>query len=164
MAQDTPEQTPEGRLLSEAVKASGRSARQFAANAGMSDTRWRQIIRGHQPDPKGGLMPVKAPPLTLARMAKAAGVTAEQLKEVGREDAAIVMPTLDADVERQGQMDRAGGDEIELIYASRTMNAEEKLRAIRMVLQLRAQADAEKAPPVKGEASAQQRQDANNGA
>lgn len=141
MARDNPEQTPEGKLIEEAAKASGRSARQLAANAGMSDTRWRQVVRGQQPGPKGDPIAVKAPSLTLARMAQATGVSAEQLEEVGRDDAATALRGLSVSSSGPGGFADAPGDEIDMIYASRSMTAEEKLRAIRKVLHLRAQVE-----------------------
>jgi hypothetical protein len=91
MGPETPRQTPEGRLIEEAVKASGRSVRQLAAKAGLSDTRWRQIMRGHQPGHEGKLIPVRAPTATLARMAYVLGITPGALIDVGREDVAVLM-------------------------------------------------------------------------
>jgi hypothetical protein len=156
----TPAQTPEGRLIEEATKASGRSVRTLAANAGISDTRWRHIVKGWQSTPGGGQAPVRAPAATLARMAYALGLTPEQLDEVGRSDAVPELQRLqregvgvglataagaayDAQI-RTGAADeiRTGAaDEIELIYASKSMSALEKLAAIRMVLQLRAEVE-----------------------
>jgi hypothetical protein len=85
---EVPEQQPEGRLISEALKRSGRSARGAAATAGISDTRWRHIVSGYQPAGAGNYIPVSAPAETLARMAQAVGVTPDQLADAGRGDAA----------------------------------------------------------------------------
>jgi hypothetical protein len=168
MALWTGDQPPEGRLIEEAAKASGRSTRFLAANAHMSDTRWRQIIRGWQPSPEGERA-VHAPPLTLARMAWAVGLDSDALEKVGRADAAgilvdlqrrfphnwqrLPLPETTVD-DNAGLTDtvsaqliptvRPGGpDEIDLIYASQQMSAREKLLRIRQVLELRAQAEAE---------------------
>jgi hypothetical protein len=140
MESNAPPPTREGRLIEDAAKATGRSVRNLAANAGISDTRWRHIVRGWQPTQGGGVAAVRAPALTLARMARAVGVTAEQLAGVERGDAAELLRGLAFEVVPE---DGNGPDEIDLIYSSRTMTAEQKLAAIRKVLKLRAQADAE---------------------
>lgn len=54
----------------------------------MSDARWRHIVNGRQPVSAGQSVPAIAPALTLARMAQVVGVTADQLRDVGRPDAA----------------------------------------------------------------------------
>lgn len=84
---DQPTQPPEGRLIAAALKRSGLSARAAAQRAGISDARWRQIVSGYQ-TVSGTRVPVRAPADTLARMAQVVGVTAEQLADDGREDAA----------------------------------------------------------------------------
>lgn len=153
MAEDDLQQKPEGRLIEAAAKASGLSVRKLAANAGMSDTRWRQIVKGHQPGPGGSPIPVHAPALTLARMAVAVGVTADQLAAAGRSDAGAIVTKIGSDddgfdaviVHTDGRMtlvqhkSQTPGqiDEIDLIYASTTMSAREKLVRIRQVLELR---------------------------
>lgn len=169
MAHETPRQTREGSLIESAARASGRSIRQLAANAGISDTRWRHIVRGWQPAPGGSQSPVNAPASTLARMAHAAGVTPEALAETGRTDAADLLVRMNEDSAGTALGGAAlnvtftavaGGargddpDEIDMIVDS-TMSPERKLRAIRQVLLLRAQAQAEQA-----EARAQARQEA----
>ncbi|MEU0276067.1 hypothetical protein [Streptomyces sp. NPDC006307] len=63
------------------------SARSAASQAGLSDARWRQIVSGYQ-SVSGAYVPVRAPAETLARMAQVVGVSAEELAEAGREDAA----------------------------------------------------------------------------
>jgi hypothetical protein len=148
MADETPGQTPEGRLIEKAAKASGRSIRALAANAGMSDTRWRQVVRGYQQNSSGITIEARATPQTLARMAISAGVTPGELEEAGREDAAEqqrrILNQMATDsvaplpVGAPGQQ----SDEIDMIVAS-NMTAREKLLRIRQVLELRAQADAD---------------------
>lgn len=91
------EQRPEGRLLGHAAKASGRSIRSLAASAGMSDTRWRQIVKGSITARVGDEpAPVVAPALTLARMAHAVGLSPDDLVQVGRADAAEALERLAA--------------------------------------------------------------------
>lgn len=156
-------------MIEEAAKASGRSVRSLAANAGISDTRWRQVVKGWQPGPGGDPIPVRAPALTLARMAWAVGADGIALAEAGRVDAADLLDKLQAGSAGSGiPMPAAGGgvdfvysnnvvvdtnvflhphhgaDEIDMIYAS-NMPAREKLLRIRQVLELRAKADAEEA-------------------
>lgn len=172
-----PPQTPEGRLIEAAAKATGQSARSLAANAGMSDTRWRQIVRGHQPGPGGEPIPVKPPALTLARMAFVVNLVPEQLSEVGRDDAADLLVRLMEDAARPAGIGIGVSlgsptatqtpDEIEMIYRSTTMTDREKLVAIRRVLELRARIEAEEATssdaPVSGGAVETRPQISNNG-
>lgn len=165
MAHETPRQPREGSLIEDAAKASGLSVKKLAANAGISDTRWRHIVRGYQPAPNGTVNPVTAPANTLAKMALAVDVTPEELAKTGRTDAADLLARMKAGagavtttgaVRGVGVMD-SGADEIDLIYESISMSAEQKLKAIRQVLHLRAQADAEaarrKTPAADAEAS-----------
>lgn len=90
--QDRPAQRPEGHLIYTAAR--GRSATTLATLAGISATRWRHIVNGYQPMGAGQNLVVVAPPGTLARMARAVGVTPEQLAEVGRDDAAAELRAL----------------------------------------------------------------------
>jgi transcriptional regulator with XRE-family HTH domain len=78
---------PEGALITAALKRRRLSARAAAPQAGISETRWRQITSGYQ-TVSGQRIPVRAPADTLARMAQIARVTPEQLIEVDRADAA----------------------------------------------------------------------------
>jgi hypothetical protein len=158
MGHDEPRQTREGRLIEDAAKASGLSVKRLAANAGLSDTRWRHIVRGWQPQPGGVKSPVVAPASTLAKMAYEVGVQSEDLARTGRTDAAALLGRLEqGTVSRTAAVTGAGQvtaraeeipgdtDEIALIYASQSMTARQKLDAIRMVMRLRAQAEAEEA-------------------
>ncbi|TDL05995.1 XRE family transcriptional regulator [Mycobacterium paragordonae] len=86
----TPTQRPEGRLL-ERLRTEHRpplSGRAAAKAAGISPSRWTQIIRGYKQETPELRVPVRAPADTLARMARAVGATPAQLREAGREDAA----------------------------------------------------------------------------
>jgi transcriptional regulator with XRE-family HTH domain len=65
-----------------------------ARRAGISDTRWSQLENGYrmvrgQPEPEP-----PPPAATLARMAQAVGVTAAELEQAGRADAAAEMRAL----------------------------------------------------------------------
>lgn len=62
-----------------------------ATAAGMSGTRWRDITRGYLVK---GNVKVVAPAKTIARMARVVGVTPAQLREVGRDDAALELEKL----------------------------------------------------------------------
>jgi hypothetical protein len=156
MEQPEPRQTREGRLIEEATKASGRSIRSLAANAGMSDTRWRHVMKGWQPGPGGTPIQVNPPAGTLAKMALVLGLEPIEVRKTGRADAAdLMIRHLDADMlvhHPDGQIsvvevknNRPPGmfDEIDLIARSKTMSAREKLEMIRLVLELRAQAERE---------------------
>lgn len=86
----TPTQPPEGALL-ERLRTELRptlSGRAAAKASGISASRWTQIIRGYKQETPELRVPVRAPDKTLARMAKVVGATPDQLREVGREDAA----------------------------------------------------------------------------
>src|SRR5580693_6565421 len=85
---DRPEPPPWGAVLATALKRAGLSAREASRRAGISEGRWRQIASGYQVVSPGVYAAVRGPAATLARMAAVAGVTAAQLCEAGREDAA----------------------------------------------------------------------------
>jgi len=81
-------QLPEGKLIETAMKAKGLSARKAASLAGISDGRWNQIMNGYSSKRVGQILSEVGPDVTLARMARVVDVSANQLREVGRPDAA----------------------------------------------------------------------------
>lgn len=91
---DEPAQRPEGRLIQEAAERRNLSARKLAPLAGISEGRWRQIVNGYQSLGGAGRIAVVGPPLTVARMALAVGVDADQLRRADREDAASALERL----------------------------------------------------------------------
>lgn len=147
MSDHQPMQQQEGAVLQAALKADGRSVRQVAPLAGMSEARWRQIVKGSM-TANGQTVEVIAPPHTLARMAYALNLAPEQLAQAGRQDAADMLENLQNDAQRGTSVvplpvtGAAGpdADEIELIVAS-NMSARQKLELIRQVLLLRAEAE-----------------------
>lgn len=143
---ERPEQTPEGRLIEAATIKDGRSIRQLAANAKISDARWRHIVKGYQPLGGGRYQPVTAPAQTLARMAFTLGLDPDDLDSVGRPDAAQWLAGIQAAHERAAPKPAGDddADEIQLIVDS-DLPAARKLELIRMVLRLRSQAEAETA-------------------
>lgn len=165
MTSSLPPQRPEGKLLQSALTADGRSIRQIASSAGISEARWRQIIKGSM-TMSGHMTEVISPPATLARMAYALNVTPKQLRAAGRDDAALLLEHLLKDAQRGTSvvpLPATGGtggaaDEIDLIYASRSMTDREKLVAIRQVLQLRARVEAESQGPSPAQATGGDRQ------
>ncbi|OPC79972.1 hypothetical protein B4N89_02525 [Embleya scabrispora] len=85
-----PPQLPEGALIE---RAQGRhtprlSNRKAAELAGISEGRWRHIVKGYQTVQAGMHARVVAPAETLARMAHAAGATPAELRAANRSDAA----------------------------------------------------------------------------
>ena len=64
------------------------SRRQAAAKAGISPSQWSDVERGSKKAGTGVVVPVQATARTLAKMARAIGVTADELAAAGREDAA----------------------------------------------------------------------------
>lgn len=84
-----PNQTPEGRALEAGRKTVGLSFRAAAALADISESWWRNIESGFQSMGGGWYKPVDdAPADTIARMARAVGVSPDELRGAGREDAA----------------------------------------------------------------------------
>lgn len=81
---------PEAALLNDALErmVPRPSIRELAGRVQLSEGRVRQILKGYQSLGRGRTNPVVAPPATLARLALAVGIEAEDLKAVGREDAA----------------------------------------------------------------------------
>ncbi|MET9218945.1 helix-turn-helix domain-containing protein [Streptomyces sp. NPDC088197] len=92
---ERPDAPPEGELIKVALAASGLSQREASRRAGMSDTRWRQIVSGYQ-SVDGTPVPVRGRDETLARMAHVVGVRPEQFEDVGRPDAAEELRDLTA--------------------------------------------------------------------
>ncbi|MEN3225204.1 helix-turn-helix domain-containing protein [Mycolicibacterium porcinum] len=88
-----PMQPPEAEFL-ERLRTAAKpslSVRAAAKEAGISDSRWRQIIKGYRQETKDLRIPVRAPADTLARMATVVQASPEELDAVGRSDAADIM-------------------------------------------------------------------------
>lgn len=95
-------QRPEGRLIETATSLGPLSTRQASARAGLGTSRWRELVNGYKIVGSGQAVEAVAPADRLARMARAVGVTAEQLRHAGRDDAADVL-TMMAGVEAEQQ-------------------------------------------------------------
>jgi hypothetical protein len=157
MTDDLPRQTEEGKVLQAMLQADGRSVRQVAPLAGLSEARWRQIVKGSM-TANGRNVEVVAPPATLARMAYVLNIPPKILRGLKRDDAAEVLEHLLFEAKRGSSVvplpvtspSGMAPDEIDLIYASRTMTPKQKLEAIRKVLQLRALVEAADEPPPAG--------------
>lgn len=91
---DKPQQLPEGALIQRAMIRTRLTARRAATKAGMSEGRWRQIVNGYQSVGRGRSIPVIGVPVTLARMALAVDLTADDMAGVGRADVADIMRDL----------------------------------------------------------------------
>lgn len=87
---DKPAQPAEGAAIQRALQRTRLSAREAAGRAGISEGRWRQIVNGYQ-SAGGQRIPVTAPAVTLAHMARAVDLKPEDLAEAGRDDAADVL-------------------------------------------------------------------------
>lgn len=85
-----PLQRPEGALIETAQRSRGIQVKDAAQASGLSLTRWRQIVTGHE-TVKGGYKAVRAPDETLAKMANAVGVTPEELDAADRAGAASAL-------------------------------------------------------------------------
>ncbi|GAB3213284.1 hypothetical protein GCM10027294_43410 [Marinactinospora endophytica] len=86
---------PEGELIEEARGRTGMSQNAAARAAGISGTRWRQIVKGYG-TASGVVVQVTGPAETVARMARVVGVTPEELEEAGRDDAADQLREIEA--------------------------------------------------------------------
>ncbi len=80
------------------------SIRKAATAAGISEARWRQLESGARSTPLG-YAAESAPPDTLARMARAAGVTPAELRENGEDGAASILEELIAEHAAQADAD-----------------------------------------------------------
>lgn len=106
---DNEAQRPEGKLLGDAIKRSPLSARKIAGSIGISDTRLRHIVNGYQPAGNGQRIIVVGPAATLARAAAVLEVTADQLDQAGRSDAAEILragPDLEREPVTPSNIDR----------------------------------------------------------
>ena len=99
-----PDPTPWGAAIAAACRQDGRSARAAARQAGISEGRWRQITGGYQVVSAGVYAPVRGPAGTLARMATVVGVTASQLRQADRDDAAQVLDAAPAAAAAQSEV------------------------------------------------------------
>jgi len=102
MAQ-TQQQRPEGALLARAIDGTpGMSRRSVADAVGMSEARVRQIINGYASAGRGQTVEVVAPAATLAKLALAVGVDVDELRGVGRPDAAHELGLLQTQAHGRG--------------------------------------------------------------
>ncbi|WP_228976751.1 hypothetical protein [Streptomyces sp. DH12] len=85
-----PEPPPEAALIKTALQRTRRTVRGAALESKVGETRWRQILSGHQ-TVGGTFIPVRAPADTLADMARVVGVTPAELRGVDRADAAEIL-------------------------------------------------------------------------
>lgn len=113
--------SPAGRLIEQARRDQRpkMSQRKAADLAGISDSRWRQLVAGYQLI-RGQHVADDGPPDTLARMARVVGLSPDALRSAGREDAADVLERLETE-HRDGPkpLDRlvAIRDEIDSVIA-----------------------------------------------
>lgn len=91
-----PQPPPEAELIRNHREARGLSVREAARRAGrgISASRWSNIERGYRADRWDHGQPVPAPPVVVARMARVAGVTAEELEAAGAPEAAAALRRL----------------------------------------------------------------------
>ena len=97
--------TPHGRLLETAREQLGYSKRRAAAEAGISEARWRQIVTGIRRAGGGVTLPVNPRPETLASMARAVDVQPDVVLRAAGLDAP---PTLVVETKRTPAPARAG--------------------------------------------------------
>lgn len=85
---------PEAQLIHDRREAPPKmSKRQAADRAGMSEGRWRQLEAGGYLR-RGRWSDEISPPATLAKMARAVGVTEAELRALGKEEAAAELAAL----------------------------------------------------------------------
>lgn len=83
-------QQPEGALIESALKEKGLSQRQLAKQVELSEGRVRQVINGYKTE-AGQVLGIVGKAETVARLARAAGVTIDQMTQTGRNDVVDVM-------------------------------------------------------------------------
>jgi hypothetical protein len=118
-----PEPPPWGALIRAGLARDGLSAREAARRAGLSEGRWRQITGGYQVVSPGVYAAVRGPAGTLARMAAVAGVTPQELRAAGRDDAASLLA-------RQSDQAPAAEEMLERVKAMDADQARELLATI----------------------------------
>jgi hypothetical protein len=128
-----PSPPPWGILLTNALADAQLSAREASRRAGISEGRWRQIASGYQVVSAGVYAPVHGPAQTLAKMAAVAGVTAAQLTDAGRPDAAKALASQESDASHEQMLQR--------VREMSPEQARELLAAIAVQLGIRAEAD-----------------------
>lgn len=94
MSNETP---PEGEIIEAARRRHRLSQNKAATKAGISGTRWRQVVKGVASGGKGVVLPTRGNAETVAHMAHAVGVSPDQLAEADRDDAADVLRGLELD-------------------------------------------------------------------
>ncbi len=82
------EPPPEARLIRARREKMRLSVRGAAARAAISETLWRRVEKGHMLETGGEAVAVRGTAVKVAAMAAALGVTAAELEEAGRADAA----------------------------------------------------------------------------
>lgn len=101
---EKPEQRPEGKLVAERIKSdSNLSIRKVAKEIGLSEARIRQIINGYTSAGRQQYIEVFAPTDTLASIALAVGIDADDMELAGRRDVS------DAITRRISELEKPGG-------------------------------------------------------
>jgi hypothetical protein len=83
-------------LIARAQRIKGIPTARAARDSGLSTTRFLALRRGYRTPVRGMHVRVTPPPLTLARIAAATGITAAELTAAGRPDAARLLAGLPA--------------------------------------------------------------------
>lgn len=81
------EQRPEGKLIAAAMFRKRLKRPAAAQLVGVSDGWLGNVVKGYRSDGKGKTKPVVADAAMLARIAHALGISGDELRDVGREDA-----------------------------------------------------------------------------
>lgn len=111
--------------------------RSAAKLAGISVTRWRQIVLGVQPAGGGNYVPVIGPADTVARMAQVVGVTPNELTAAGRPDAGARLGLMLSMGEQPTRTDPLGLDaQRRRINASTSLSRDDKARLLERLEQI----------------------------
>lgn len=139
--------TPLGQLLEEGRAALRLSGREAARRAGISESRWRQVIAGTQPGPNGTRIAANPRPRTVLAMAIAVDVDGrEALARAGFTQTADEVAALVADLKAEPQgTGGIHGKEFDLLSEVRRIRglelpAESRLELIRAIIELYEQA------------------------
>lgn len=123
---DTDNLSPEGALIEAARERAGLSQNAAAAEAGITGTHWRTIVRG------GVAMTSPRGVNTLARMAAVVGVAPDELRDAGRPDIAerlqLTLPPDEGPLS-DAEIDQMAAEALEILDRLRSRIADDRKQA-----------------------------------
>lgn len=139
---DRPARRPEGDLIAREMKRRHLPARQLATQIGLSEGRLRGIVNGYASAGAGQHVAVVAPATTLARIAAALDITADQLTAAGRPDAAAELADLAPADPAVAALAGVGDDAVVEVMRSPDISEADKRALVELLLDARRADDA----------------------